>query len=143
MGNVGLALGVAAGAIALDQATKSAARGHDEGVEYAGAGPIAFKHMENPGMAWGIGQDIAPYVRVAALAGGAGAAVAAYRFGKGSPLAAVASGLIASGLVNPIEQLTRGSVTDMIGVPGGGFVCNTADIATDVGLGLAMLAAFR
>lgn len=134
--------GVALLVIAADQVTKAIVRAELAlGEEVRGFGPYAIEHVRNSGIAHGLFPGIAS--EVAVFTGIVVVGMLGYfaRNGGGSPLAAVAFGLLVGGSVgNLADRVRLGYVTDFID-PDRGGTFNVADVSIMLGLGLMLVMA--
>ncbi len=146
--SVGLALLVAAGVVALDQATKHwAVNALDGGRTIDLWWTLRLNLAYNTGMAFSSGDRFGPFVPVLAL--GVAVVLLAVAHRSSHRLSVVAVGLIVGGaLGNVVDRLLRGegrlhgAVVDFIDLrwwP----IFNVADIAVVIGGGLLVLAAWR
>jgi signal peptidase II len=135
----GKALAVAAGVVALDQATKALVRaGIDEGDENPVLPAIKLVHVENKGVAFGFlsggGALLVVLVALAALA-----LIIWFGLHSDRPLAWLPTGLLLGGAVgNVIDRLARGGVTDFVKLPAWPAF-NVADMAITFGVLILVL----
>jgi lipoprotein signal peptidase len=160
---VGIAAGIAAGGIAIDQASKAFVRSHaHEQVLHTHDGRVgtlpvvwdpsftdefAIVHVENGNdpLALGGGEDGSKLPAMLGMVAipivGAGAMYAGSKLGgRMGAVGAIGGGLLAAGaLSNGGEKLIRDQATDMLFVSRQGIAWNGADVAIGVG-GLASMA---
>ncbi len=112
---------------------------------------LMFSHVRNPGVAFGLGADLAIAFRLSFFLVTSAAAVwlliKIYQSAGHLPLGRFAVGLIMGGAVgNLVDRLRYGEVVDFIDVWIGPYhwpTFNVADSAISVGLGLLLFALWR
>jgi signal peptidase II len=135
----GKALAVAAGVIALDQATKALVRsGIDKGDENPVLPAIKLVHVENKGVAFGFLSDggalLVVLVALAALA-----LIIWFSLHADRPLAWLPTGLLLGGAIgNVIDRVGQGGVTDFVKLPAWPAF-NVADMAITFGVLILVL----
>jgi signal peptidase II len=135
----GKALAVAAGVIALDQATKAVVRsGIDKGDENPVLPAIKLVHVENKGVAFGFLSD-GGAILVVLVAFAALALIIWFALHADRPLAWLPTGLLLGGAIgNVIDRLALGGVTDFVKLPAWPAF-NVADMAITFGVLILVL----
>jgi signal peptidase II len=135
-----LGLIVAAGALALDQASKAwVVAGGPAGVEADSFGPLRLTLTQNPGISYGLlqgGGDLGRWL-LAAFGLAVSGVLAAWVWRTERPTSGVAAGLILGGaLGNVADRLARGAVIDFIDARALHFpwIFNLADSAITAGV---------
>lgn len=150
MGNLVAALGVGAGALALDTAGKQFARANvdlyhpgDVRADAVMVGPFGVVHSRNEHIARGLlPEPIEKPVAIAGMPLTIGGL--AWAGSKGGRSGAIGAGLAAAGVLgNSGEFALRGYVTDYIGIPGLPITPNLSDVALLAGAGTVALSSFR
>jgi len=138
---VWIALGLAALALAADQATKAAVRATiGLGESVPAVGPFSIHHVRNSGLLGGHLQGSALPIAVVTSIALAGLVVYVLRRRHGGLLSAAGFGLLlGGGLGNLVDRLRLGYVTDFLD-RGADGAFNVADVSVALGL-LAIVAA--
>jgi signal peptidase II len=135
---------VAAGVIALDQATKALVRATvDEGERIAVVPGVAIVHTRNTGVAFGAlsgGGAVVTLVVALALA----LLLVYFATHVRRPLFWLPTGMLLGGAAgNVIDRVRQGSVTDFVKLPLGWPPFNLADVSITVGIVLLFVVAER
>lgn len=124
--------------IAVDQITKYVVENELKGKGRPAVpvipGLLELTYLENPAAAFGLLGDVIGLVMVLTLLVAAGIVVALFRYNKHSVFSYLAAALLlAGGLGNLIDRMTRGYVVDFIHVEFFGYIFNVADCCVTVG----------
>lgn len=135
---------LAAGVLAIDQATKVAVRGGMERGDAIGLLPgLELTRVTNTGIAFGLFPGRAALVSVLTVVALCGIAIALAGLVSRNPIVAAGAGLLVGGSIgNLVDRLAFGAVTDFID-PARWPAFNVADIGIVVGAGLIVFGLLR